>query len=138
MFTPLYGLQAVPFTRTLNTSDILATASVKELQARLALTVRERGIAVVTGEVGSGKSTAVRASRSVASLDTNRHTLVTLTWPIPSPSALYRQLLMALNQPVPFGATTQVAALRTVLADLIQTQRKTPVVVTPAPPSGAC
>jgi general secretion pathway protein A len=49
----------------------LATANVKELQARLALTVRERGIAVVTGEVGSGKSTAVRAF--TASLDTNRY-----------------------------------------------------------------
>jgi len=136
MFTHLYGLQTTPFTRTLNTGDILATTSVKELQARLALMVRERGIAVVTGEVGSGKSTAVRAF--LASLDPNRHTLVTLTWPIPSPSALYRQTLMALNQPVPFGATGQVTALRTVLADLIQTQRKTPVVVTPAPPSGAC
>ena len=54
MFTHVYGLQAVPFTRTLNTNDILVTTSVKELQARLALTVRERSIAVVTGEVGSG------------------------------------------------------------------------------------
>jgi len=146
MFTHVYGLQTVPFTRTLNTGDILATISVKELQARLTLTVRERGIAVVIGEVGSGKSTAVRAF--IASLDPNRHTVVTLTWPIPSPSALYRQMLtrtrpapgasVALNQPVPFGATAQVAALRTVLADLIQTHRKTLVVVTPAPPSGAC
>ena len=127
MFTHVYGLQAVPFTRTLNPNDILLTTSVKELQARLALTVRERGIAVVTGEVGSGKSTAVRAF--LASLDANRHTLVTLTWPIPSPSALYRQMLMALNQPVPFGATAQVATLRTVLSDLITTHRKTPVVV---------
>ena len=127
MFTHFYGLQSVPFSRTVNTTDILATASVKELQARLALTVRERGLAVVTGEVGSGKSTAVRAF--LASLDPNRHTLVTLTWPIPSPSALYRQLLMTLNQPVPFGVTAQVAAVRSVLADLISTQRKTPVVV---------
>ena len=137
MFTHIYGLQAVPFSRTLNTNDILVTTSVKELQARLALTVRERGIAVVTGEVGSGKSTAVRAF--LASLDANRHTLVTLTWPIPSPSALYRQMLtrtrpargasVALNQPVPFGATAQVATLRTVLSDLISTHRKTPVIV---------
>ena len=137
MFTHVYGLQAAPFSRSLNTGDILATASVKELQARLTLTVRERGIAVVTGEVGSGKSTAVRAF--LAALDPNRHTLVTLTWPIPSPSALYRQMLtrtrpargasVALNQPVPFGATAQVAMLRTVLSDLITTHRKTPVVV---------
>jgi len=77
MFTHVYGLQAVPFTRTLNPNDILLTTSVKELQARLALTVRERGIAVVTGSVGSGKSTAVRAF--LASLDLNRHTVITLT-----------------------------------------------------------
>src|SRR5258708_31207324 len=101
MFTHVYGLQAVPFTRTLNTSDILATTSVKELQARLALTVRERGIAVVTGEVGSGKSTAVRAF--LPSLDAHRHPLLTLTWPIPSHRPLYPQLLLALHQHVPFG-----------------------------------
>jgi general secretion pathway protein A len=127
MFTHLYGLQTTPFIRNLDTGDILATASIKELRVRLTLTVRERGIALVTGEVGSGKSTAVRAF--LASLDPNRHTLVALTWPISSPSALYRQMLMVLNQPVPFGATAQVTALRAVLADLIQTQRKTPVVV---------
>jgi type II secretory pathway predicted ATPase ExeA len=127
MFTQLYGLQTTPFTRTLNTGDILATASVKELHARLALTVRERGIALVTGEVGSGKSTAVRAF--LAALDPNRHTLLHLTLPMTSPSALYRQMLMALNQPIPFGATAQATTLRAVLADLIQTHRKTPVVV---------
>ena len=127
MFTHFYGLPATPFSRTVNPTDVLATPSVKELQARLTLTVRERGLAVVTGEVGSGKSTAVRAF--LATLDPNRHTVVTLTWPIPSPSALYRQLLMTLNQPVPFGVTPQVAAVRTVLADLISTQRRTPVLV---------
>lgn len=127
MFTQLYGLQTTPFTRTLNTDDILATASVKELHARLALTVRERGIALVTGEVGSGKSTAVRAF--LAGLDPNRHTVLALTLPLTSPSALYRQLLMALNHPIPFGATAQIAAVRAALADLIQTQRRTPVIV---------
>ena len=40
-------------------------------------------------------------------------------------------MLTALNQPVPFGATAQVTALRAVLADLTlrETHRKTPVVV---------
>ena len=127
MFATIYGLQAHPFARTLNTQDVLLTPGVKELQARLAHAVRDRGIALVTGEVGSGKSTAVRAF--IASLDANRHTLLYLTLPIATPGALYRQLLMALNQPVPFGATAQITALRAVLADLIQTQRKTPVVI---------
>ena len=127
MFTQIYGFQANPFSRTLNTQDVLVTPDVKELQTRLGFTIRERGIALVTGDVGSGKSTAVRAF--IASLDHNRHIVLYLTLPIASPSALYRQLLMLLNQPVPFGSTAQVTALRAVLADLIQTQRKTPVIV---------
>ena len=93
----------------------------------MTLAVREKGIALVTGEVGTGKSTAVRAF--IASLDTNRHALLYLTLPINSPTALYRQLLGTLNQPVPFGAAAQIAALRNALAELIQSQRKTPVIV---------
>lgn len=127
MFTQIYGFQANPFSRTLNTQDVLLTPGVKELQARLSFTVRERGIALVTGDVGSGKSTAVRAF--IAALDHNRHIVLYLTLPIASPSALFRQLLMLLNQPVPFGSTAQITALRAVLAELIQTQRKTPVIV---------
>jgi type II secretory pathway predicted ATPase ExeA len=127
MFTQLYGFQASPFSRTLSTDDVLVTPSVKELHARLNLTVRDRSIALVTGEVGSGKSTAVRAF--IASLDPNRHTVLYLTLPIATSGALYRQMLMALNQPVPFGMTAQITALRAVLADLIQTQRKTPLIV---------
>ena len=127
MFNSIYGFQVNPFSRTLSTQDVLATPGVKELLARLSLAVRERGIALVTGDVGSGKSTAVRAF--IASLDQNRHIVLYLTLPIASTSALYRQLLMLLNQPVPFGSTAQCTALRAVLADLIQTQRKTPVIV---------
>ena len=127
MFQQLYGFQSAPFARTLNTGDVLLTPSVKELNARLTLAVREKGIALVTGEVGSGKSTAVRAF--IASLDANRHALLYLTLPINSPTALYRQLLATLNQPVPFGAAAQIAALRNALAELIQSHRKTPVIV---------
>jgi type II secretory pathway predicted ATPase ExeA len=108
VFTQIYGFQANPFSRTLNTQDVLATPGVKELQARLTLAVRERGIALVTGDVGSGKSTAVRAF--IASLDHNRHVVLYLTLPIASSSALYRQLLMLLNQPVPFGSTAVIPA----------------------------
>lgn len=127
MYTQTYGFLTPPFSRALSAADVLVTPSLKELRARLDLVVRERGIALVTGEVGSGKSTAVRAF--LASIDTNRNTLVYLTLPIATPGALYRQTLAALNQVVPFGATAQIAALRAVLADIIQTQRKTPVII---------
>jgi len=39
MFTQIYGFQSNPFSRTLNTQDVLVTPGVKELQARLSFTV---------------------------------------------------------------------------------------------------
>ena len=126
-YRAFFGLAKEPFGADIGYSEILKTPELENVEVRFDYVVRIGAIGIITGEVGSGKSTAVRAF--LASLDPNRHTLVTLTWPIPSPSALYRQLLMTLNQPVPFGVTAQVAAVRSVLADLISTQRKTPVVV---------
>ncbi len=70
MFQEFYGFSSLPFSRTIATKDLFPTASQKELGARLAYLVRERGFGLVTGEIGSGKSTAVRAF--AASLDFNR------------------------------------------------------------------
>jgi type II secretory pathway predicted ATPase ExeA len=126
MYQQFFGFESTPFSKTIATLDVLDTPSVKELIARLGLVVKERGIGLVTGEIGSGKSTAVRAF--LATLDLNKHVIFQLAAPLASPGALYRTLLLALNQHPPFGATAQIAALRTALADLVQT-RKTPVIV---------
>ena len=126
MYQQFFGFEATPFTKTIAPAAILATPNLKELISRLTLVVKERGIGLVTGDIGSGKSTAVRAF--VASLDPNRHIVIQLAAPINSPTALYRSLLLALNQHPPFGATAQIVALRTALADLV-TNRKTPIIV---------
>jgi type II secretory pathway predicted ATPase ExeA len=126
MFQQFFGLEATPFTKAIGTANVLSTPGLKELSSRLAHVVRERGIGVVTGDIGSGKSTAVRAF--VSSLDINRHVIIQLTAPIPTPGSLYRALLLALNLHQPFGAAAQIAALRTAFADLVQ-NRKTPVLV---------
>lgn len=81
---------------------------------------------MVTGDIGSGKSTAVRAF--LASLDPNKYICVHLVCPLNSPSALYRAILVALNQPLPFGPTAQIALIRTTLADLVN-NRKIPLVI---------
>lgn len=126
MYQSFFGFESTPFTKTIATADVLATPSLKELSSRLGLVIRERGIGLVTGDIGSGKSTAVRAF--LATLDFNKHVIIQLAAPIASPGALYRSLLLALNQHPPFGATAQIAALKTALADLVQ-NRKTPVIV---------
>jgi len=126
MYQQFFGFESTPFSKSIATPDVLDTPSLKELSPRLGLVVKERGIGLVTGDIGSGKSTAVRAFLST--LDPNKHVFFGLVAPIASPGALYRTLLFALNQHPPFGAAAQIAALRTALADLVQT-RKTPVIV---------
>lgn len=76
MFQEFYGFSSLPFSRTIATKDLFPTASQKELGARLTYLARERGFGLVTGEIGSGKSTAVRAF--AASLDFNRYLVVYL------------------------------------------------------------
>ena len=126
MFQQFFGLEATPFTKAIGTADVLPTPGLKELSSRLAHVVRERGIGVVTGDIGCGKSTAVRAF--LATLDSNRHVVIQLAAPIATPGALYRSLLLATGLHQPFGAAAQIAALRAAFADLVQ-NRKTPVLV---------
>jgi general secretion pathway protein A len=126
MFNTHFGFTATPFSKSIRTSDVLQTPPLKELAARLSVVMRERGIAVVTGDVGSGKSTAVRAF--LASLDPNRHVILQLSAPLSTPAALYRSLLFALNQQPPFGATAQIAALRQAFNEL-QDKRMLPLIV---------
>ena len=115
MFQEFYGLSSLPFSRTIATKDLFPTASQKELGARLAYLVRERGFGLVTGEIGSGKSTAVRAF--AASLDFNRYLVVYLANPTTGITGLYRDLLLQLGVEPPFSKPRLVARIRPALDD---------------------
>jgi len=43
MFQQFFGMDAMPFSKSIATDDVLATSSLKELVARLTMAVRERG-----------------------------------------------------------------------------------------------
>jgi type II secretory pathway predicted ATPase ExeA len=117
MFQEYYGLTSLPFTRTLATRDLFPTAGQKELAARLTYLVRERGFGLVTGEIGSGKSTAVRTF--TAGLDPNRYLVIYLSNPTTGMTGLYRELLSNLGHEPPYTAARMVT--RT-LAPALQVQ----------------
>ncbi len=95
--------------------------------ARLTYLVRKRGFGLVTGDIGSGQSTAVRAF--AAGLDFNRYLVVYLANPTTSVTGCYRDLLFALGYEPPFSKPRLVARIRSVLEELRVTQRRAPVVV---------
>ena len=59
-YRQFFGLQNEPFTADIKRKDILVTAALKGVEERIHYALRIGGIAVVTGEIGSGKSTALR------------------------------------------------------------------------------
>ena len=127
MFQEFYGFTRVPFSRTIATQDLFPTVGQKELSARLTYLVREHGFGLVTGEIGSGKSTAVRTF--AAGLDFNRYLVVYLANPTTGIMGLYYELLRNLGEEPPFSKPPMVARIRTVLADLNGTKHRAPVIL---------
>ena len=127
MFQQFYGFTRLPFSRSIPTADLFATAGQKELSARLTYLVREQGFGLVTGEFGSGKSTAVRAFTD--SLDFNRYLVIYLTNPTTGISGLYRELLLNLGRKPPYTVSRQVSAIRAAFDDLRSTKRRAPLVI---------
>jgi len=59
-YRAFFGFEKEPFATDLELSDILITDELRGVQSRFDYAVRLGAIALVTGEIGSGKSTAIR------------------------------------------------------------------------------
>lgn len=127
MFQQFYGFARIPFSKDIPAQDILATPGQAELSARLSYLVSEQGIGLVTGEIGSGKSTAVRSF--VASLDPNRHLVIYLSNPTLGMSGLYRDILLALGHEPLFSKPKMVTRIRSAFDDLIRTKQRYPLLI---------
>ncbi len=69
-----YGFGRVPFGRDIPASALFRSSAHLEAVARLSWLIDERGFGILTGEVGAGKSVAVRAT--TAALDPSRHQVI--------------------------------------------------------------
>jgi type II secretory pathway predicted ATPase ExeA len=69
-----FGLARMPFGRDLPPSRLHRHHDCGEAAARIAWAVSEKTIAMITGEVGTGKTVAIRAA--VADLDAAAHTVI--------------------------------------------------------------
>lgn len=116
-----YGFSATPFSKSISGQDLFPSRGHQEIQGRLAFALQERLPALITGDVGTGKSTALRAFTH--SLDRNLYALVYLSNPHLSVTTLYRQILLALQTEPAFGFSRLLPQLRTTLSDLARKGR---------------
>jgi len=127
MYQHFFGFTLPPFSKNLASRDVFVTERHKELNARLTHLFAEHGIGVFTGEIGSGKSTAVRAF--LDTVDVNRYALFRLGSPASVTTGLYRDILNILSQKPPFSAAAMMTAIRTAFDALQSSQRRHPVII---------
>ena len=94
-----YGFTVMPFTAAIPVPALFGSAAHKEAVARLRWLISARGLGVITGEVGSGKTAAARAA--VSGLDPSRHTLIYLPNPQIGVRGIHGAVATALGQAAP-------------------------------------
>ena len=122
-----YGFTRMPFGRDLAPGMLHRHVAHGEAVARITWCVTERRIGVITGEVGAGKTVAIRAA--LAALDPTRHTVIYLPNPTIGVRGIHHQIVLALGgQPLVHHATLVPQA-----ADALATEHaergRVPVVV---------
>jgi type II secretory pathway predicted ATPase ExeA len=90
-----YGFTRTPFSKSLPPQALHRHTAHAEAVARIGWCIRERALGVITGEVGAGKTVALRAA--LAGLDTSRHTVIYQANPAVGGRGLYSGIVTALG-----------------------------------------
>lgn len=95
MNSSYFSFTREPFSRELAPHEVFASRGHQELLARLHHAIDTGSLAVITGLVGSGKSTAIRSA--IHSLDASRYRYIYLASSALSSLEFYRSLLHQVN-----------------------------------------
>jgi type II secretory pathway predicted ATPase ExeA len=104
----------MPFTASVPAPSLFASAAHKEAVARLRWLISARGIGVLTGEVGAGKTAALRAAAD--GLDPSRHTLIYLPNPQVGVRGIHGALATALGKAPCFYTSDLIPQVEAALA----------------------
>ncbi len=122
-----YGFTAMPFGRNIPVQALHPHPGHREAVARIQWCVDQRQTGVITGEVGAGKTVAVRAA--LAQLEASRHQVIYVADPTVGMRGIQSQIVTALGgQPARYSGVLahQTASL---LAGELDERARLPVVV---------
>jgi type II secretory pathway predicted ATPase ExeA len=109
-----WGFTTMPFGSAIPVPALFGSACHKEAVARLRWLISARGLGVLTGEVGSGKTVALRAAAD--GLDASRHTLIYLPNPQIGVRGIHGAVAVALGQVPRFHHATLIPQVEAALA----------------------
>jgi general secretion pathway protein A len=127
MYRQLFGFTRHPFGDKTTTDDLFETASGAELHTRLEHLLELRGIGLVTGEVGSGKTTAVR--KTTAGLHAGLYRVFYVCLSTGNVIDLYKTVAWELGLPVERNRASLFRTIRTEVSRLCVEARLRPVLI---------
>ncbi len=127
MFEAHFGFKTTPFSREVPLDTLYVSEGQRELLSRLRFVAERRGVMLLTGEVGAGKSTALRQLKGT--LDPTRYEVIYLADTAFTPRSFLQALLEALHVEVPYQLTRAKAAAHKSLLERFRTDHRTPVLL---------
>lgn len=121
------GLTAFPFPKAPTPQALFRWPSLEETLARLGFALAASGFALLTGDVGAGKSSTLRLF--LHALDANVYPAVYVADSSLSPRTFYGRVLTHFGVPAPATAGRAREQFQTLLTDLTTAQDKHPLVL---------
>lgn len=123
-----YGLTRMPFNRGIQPQALYQHPSHREAIARIDWCDTQRQLGVITGEVGAGKTVAVRAA--LAQLEPSRHQIIYVADLTITMRGIHTAIVTALGGTPSFYSGVLVAQTAALLAGELGKRARLPVVVT--------
>lgn len=127
MFRQYFGLKFNPFDKEIPTDKLFASRDMKELDSRLKYMLDTRGICLIVGEPGSGKSTGLR--KLVESLNRSLYKPCYLPLTTLTVKEFYQELASLLGETPAYKKVILFQQIQNCIQNLYYEQKITPVVI---------
>lgn len=127
MFKAYYNLKKAPFAKDINPEDLFVSEAVSELRERFQYIKQNRGIMLLTGPPGVGKTLQVRAFVSTLSDTLYRYFYM----PLSTVNILdfYRQLCVSLGGGSLWKKSQLFSCIQNTIKEYVETVKKIPVII---------
>jgi type II secretory pathway predicted ATPase ExeA len=127
MYRKHFALTRHPYDKDLAAGDLFPSASLLELKARLKHLIDMRGIGLVTGDSGSGKTTTCRSA--VADLHSGLYRVMYVSMTTGNVMDLYKSIAWELGLPTERNRAALFKQIRTEVSRLCAENRLRPVLI---------
>lgn len=127
MIKAYYNFKELPFQKNILAKDIFISESGKELQERFFYIKKKRGIMLLTGNAGCGKTVHLRAF--VAGVNDNLYKYFYIPLSTVNRLDFYRQLCQKLGGEVYYRKSDIFSSIQKTIKDYVENNQKIPIII---------